>query len=104
MELRKNEIGTYVISEKAFKDIAAIACSNIKNIYPTKKDNEFVECKLSKTGEPAFTVAVRVKKGIDLIKLCNKVQDEIKEAVLLMSGIECKQIDIDIQGFVTEKK
>ena len=43
MELRKNEIGTYIISEKAFKDMAAIACSNVKNVYPTKKDNDFVK-------------------------------------------------------------
>ncbi len=103
MELRKNEIGTYVISEKAFKDIAAIACSNVKNVYPTKKDNEFVDCKISKTGEPIFTVSVRVKQGTDIVKLCNRIQGEIKEAVLLMSGIECNQIDIDIQGFDTGK-
>ena len=41
--------------------------------------------------------------SVDIVKLCNKLQDEIKEAVLLMSGIECKQIDIDIQGFETAK-
>ncbi len=104
MELRKNEIGTYIISEKAFKDIAAIACSHVKNVYPTRKDNEYVECKIAKSGEPSFTVSVRVKQGIDIVKLCNRIQDEIKEAVLLMSGIECKQIDIDIQGFETENK
>ncbi len=103
MELRKNEIGTYIISEKAFKDIAAIACSSVKHVYPTKKDNEFVDCKISKAGEPVFTISVRVKQGVDIVKLCNKLQDEIKEAVLLMSGIECKQIDIDIQGFEAAK-
>ena len=104
MELRKNEIGTYVISEKAFKDIAAIACGNVKNVYPTKKDNEFVECKINKSGEPDFTISIRVKEGCDIVKLCNRIQDEVKEAVLLMTGIECKKINIDIQGFETKKK
>ncbi len=104
MELRKNEIGTYIISEKAFKDIAAIACSNVKNVYPTKKDSEFVECKINKNGEPDFTISIRVKQGTDIVKLCNKIQDEIKESVLLMTGIECKKIDIDIQGFESNKK
>ncbi len=104
MELRKNEIGTYIISEKAFKDIAAIACSGIKNVFPTKKDNDYVDCRLSKTGEPLFTVSIRVKQGCNLVEVCNRIQQEIKEAILLMSGIECKQIDIDIQGFETEKK
>ena len=104
MELRKNEIGTYIISEKAFKDIAAIACGNVKNVYPTKKDNEYVECKINKDGQPEFTISVRVKQGVDIVKLCNRIQDEIKEAVLLMTGIECKKIDIDIQGFESAKK
>lgn len=104
MELRKNEIGTYTISEKAFKDIAAIACANVKNVYPAKKDNEFVECKLNKNNEPEFDVSIRVKQGSDIVKLCSKIQEEIKEVVLLMAGIECKKIDIDIQGFEKESK
>ncbi len=104
MEFRNNEIGTYTLSEKTFADIAAIACSHVKNIYPTKKDNEFVECKISKTGEPGYKISIRVKQGCDIVKLCNKIQDEIKEAVLLMTGIECKKIDIDIQGFESNKK
>lgn len=102
MELKKNDIGTYVISEKAFKDIAAIACSNIKNVYPTKKDNDFVDCKLSKTKEPTIKVSVRVKQGVDIVKVCNNIQDEIMENILLMTGIECKKINIDVQGFVTK--
>ena len=102
MELKKNDIGTYVISEKAFKDIAAIACSNIKNVYPTKKDNDFVDCKLSKSKEPTIKVSVRVKQGVDIVKVCNKIQDEIMENILLMTGIECKKINIDVQGFVTK--
>ena len=104
MELRKNEIGTYIISEKAFKDMAAIACSNVKNVYPTKKDNDFVDCKITKSGEPIFTISIRVKQGSDIVKVCNRIQDEIRESVLLMSGIECNQIDIYIQGFELEKK
>ena len=103
MELRNNEIGTYFISEKAFKEIAAIAVSNIKGVYPTKKDSEYIECKISKTNEPAFTLSIRVKQGVDIVKLCNKIQEEVEEAVLLMTGIECKKIDIDIQGFETGK-
>ena len=103
MEFNNNGIGTYKISEKAFKDIAAIACESIKNIYPTKKDSEFVDCKINKNGEPSFKVSIRIKQGVDIVKLCNKIQDEIKENVLLMTGIECKKINIDIQGFEAKK-
>ena len=104
MELKKNDIGNYVISEKAFKDIANIVCSNIKNIYPTKKEKEFAECKLNKNNDLSVTVALRIKQGVDIVKLCSKIQDEIKESILLMTGIECKRIDIDIQGFENKKK
>ena len=103
MELKKNEIGTYTISEKAFADIAAIACSGIKNIYPTKKDSEFVSCKLNKNNELTVNIALRVKQGVDIVQLCNKVQDEVKENILLMTGVECKKVNIDIQGFESKK-
>ena len=103
MELKNNEIGTLTISEKAFADIAAIACSNVKNIYPTKKDSDYVEVKLNKDNKPTFKISIRVKQGIDIVKTCNKLQDEIRENVLLMTGVDCKKIDIDIQGFEGNK-
>lgn len=104
MELQKNEIGTYEVSEKAFKDMVNIVCSNIKNIYPVKKDNDFAECKIYKNGDLGITVSIKIRKGCDIVELCSKLQEEINENILLMSGIECKKIDIDIQGFETVKK
>jgi uncharacterized alkaline shock family protein YloU len=103
MEVIKNEIGSYTISDKAFQDIAAICCNGIKNIYPTKKDSEFVSCKFNKNGDLLLDISIRVKQGVDIVKLCNKIQDEINESILLMTGVECKKINIDIQGFETKK-
>ena len=40
--------------------------------------------------------------GVDIVKLCSKVQDEVKENILIMTGVECKKINIDIQGFEKE--
>ena len=99
MEFAKNDIGVYTISEKAFADIASIAVKNIKNVYPVKKESEFIECKINKNNELSIKISLRVKQGIDIVKLCSKVQDEVKENILIMTGIECKKIDIDIQGF-----
>ncbi len=104
METKNNELGNYTISEKAFREIATIACTNIKNIYPYRKDKEFVECRFDKNGELTVSLSVRVKKGIDIVKLCTKVQDEVKESILLMTGVECGQVNIDIKGFETEKQ
>lgn len=108
MEFEKNEIGAYTISEKAFEDIASITVKNIKNVYPAKKENEFVECKINKNNEVTLKISLRVKQGIDIVKLCSKVQDDVKETILIMTGVECKKINIDIQGFekteTTKKK
>ena len=99
MEKYDTTIGTYQISDKAFEDIASIVCENTKNVYPVKKDKEYVEAKLNKENELSLAVSIKVKQGIDIVKLCNKLQDEIAETILLMTGLECKEINIDIQGF-----
>ncbi len=99
MELTNKGNGNCIISEKAFEDIARIACSNIKNVYPAKKDKEYAECKLLKNGELTVKLMIRVKKGIDIVKLCGKIQDEVRENILMMTGVDCKKINIDIQGF-----
>ena len=103
MEVIQNEIGSYTISEKAFQDIAAICVSGINNVYPAKKDKDFVTCKFGKNGDLTIDLFIRVKQGVDIVKLCKKIQDEINENILLMTGVECKKINIDIQGFETKK-
>ena len=99
METDNKGLGNCIVSEKAFSDIASIACSNIKNVYPYRKDRDFVECKFNKNNELTVDLSVRVKKGIDIVKLCTKIQDEVKENILLMTGVECKKVNIDIKGF-----
>ena len=103
MEKKTNEIGNYSIAEKVYTDIADIVCSNIKNIYPIKKDNVYAECKFNKQKELVIDVALRIKQGTDIIKLCNRIQNDIKDNILLMTGIEVKRVNIDIQGFETKK-
>ena len=95
----KNEFGNCIISDKAFKEIANIAISNIKNVYPAKKDKDLVDVKFNKNNELNINIPIRVKKGVDLVKLCSKIQDEVAENILMMTGIECNEINIDIQGF-----
>lgn len=95
----KNELGNCIIADKVFKEIATVAVSNIKNVYPAKKDKDLVEVKFSKNDELTINIPIRVKKGIDIVKTCNKIQDEVNENILLMTGKECNKINIDIQGF-----
>ena len=96
---RKTELGKYIISDKAFREIVVATLDNVKNIYPAKKDKDYVECKFNKNNELNIKISLRVKKGIDIVKLCSKIQDEVKENILLMCEVEPKTINIDIQGF-----
>lgn len=100
MELLKNNLGTYVIEDKAFKEIAQLACLKVKNIVPAKKANDFVDVDINKDKSMTITVHCRIAAGQDVSKLCNSVQEEINENILLMSGVDCKNINIDIQGFI----
>ena len=44
------------------------------------------------------------RNGVDVVKVCSKLQSTVHEAIEGMTGIDCKNINIDIQGFKTEKK
>lgn len=99
MEIKDKDIGIYEIAPKAFEDIASLACEGVKNVYPVKKDKNYAEAKIGKNDELSILLTVKVKQGVDIVKLCNKLQDEVAENILLMTGVECKKINIDIQGF-----
>ena len=101
MEMNKNTNGTYTISLKAFKDIADISLASVKNIYPAKKE-DYISAKFDNNDELTISISVRLKQGIDIVKTCNNLQDVIYDNLSLMTGVECKNINIDIQGFVTK--
>lgn len=98
MEIYKSEIGDYRIETNAFKDIAKIAAQKAKNVGVAKK-GEYVACKIAKNGDMTMTVSIRVRQGCDVVKTCSDLQDTIFENILMMTGVECKNINIDIQGF-----
>ncbi len=99
--INTNEYGKIEVSNKAINDIADLALDSIDEVYPYKKENNCV-CSF-KDDELRVTVLIKVKQGCDVVKKCNLLQSKIKEAIVGMTGIECKSVDIDIQGFVTEK-
>ena len=102
MEMNKNELGSYSISLKSFKDIADICLKNAKDIYPSKKE-DYITVKSDANDELTFTLAVRLKQGVDIVKTCNALQDNLSDNLALMTGINCKNINLDIQGFITDK-
>ena len=94
----ENKYGSYILSPKVFKDIAEIAINDVKNIAPAKKE-DFVVCKVGKN-KIELTISVRIKQGVDVVETCGKLQETINENLLLMTGVECEDINIDIVGFI----
>lgn len=99
--MMKNELGSYTISLKAFKDIVEISMQSVKNIYPGKKE-DYISAKFDNNDELTVNLAVRLKQGVDIIKTCGSLQDSLYDNLSLMTGVECRNINIDIQGFVSK--
>lgn len=104
MEMLKNKDGAYFIQNKAFKDIARAACLKVKNIAPAKKDNDFIDIEIDKNNNLFINVNIKTKQGADVNKICLDIQEEINDSIYLMTGINCKNIDVHILGFITDKK
>lgn len=94
-----NEFGNYYIEDKVFEEIAENTCLNIDGINPAKNDKNFCKVK-SLDDKDILTISIRIKKGIDIDSICNKIQEDISESIKLMTGIEFNNINIDIQGFI----
>jgi len=102
--MKENDYGKYYICNNVYEDIAQIACLNTKNVYPAKADKMCANCSIDSTGDMVITLAVKLAQGIDLVKTCKAIQDNVKENIMMMTGDEIRKINIDIQGFIKESK
>ena len=94
-----NEYGSVEISKSAFEDIANIAASKIKGIYPNKRNGGIAEC-VSKDDDMTLNLSIKVKSGIDIAKTSSRLQSKVHELVEEMTGIDCKKINVNIVGFL----
>ncbi|MDO4198010.1 MAG: Asp23/Gls24 family envelope stress response protein [Erysipelotrichaceae bacterium] len=101
MKVIENEKGNYTISPKVFKDIAQISLDNNPDVCPGKKD-DYIGIKFDDNDNLTVNVSLRLKQGCDVIKTCSRLQDNIKDNLNLMAGVECANINIDIQGFTSK--
>lgn len=97
--LNKNEYGNIKVSKTAINDIANIAASKVSNVYPVKKDGEMSSCTY-KDDELKIVLSIKVKQGVDVTKVSSKLQSKVYEAILQMTGLDPKSVDINIDGFV----
>ena len=94
-----NEYGSVEICNSAFEDIANIAASKIKGIYPNKRNSGIAECTM-KDDELIINLNIKAKTGIDISKVSSRLQSRVHELVEEMTGIDCKKINVNIVGFV----
>ncbi|MBQ3419254.1 MAG: Asp23/Gls24 family envelope stress response protein [Erysipelotrichaceae bacterium] len=93
-----NDYGNLEISKAAFDDMANIAAAKIKGIYPAKK-NGISDCSV-KDGDLIINLNIKVKSGNDINKISTKLQNKVHEIIEEMTGIDCKNINVNILGFI----
>jgi len=99
--IKEMENGKLFIDKQAFTDISQSAIRGMKDVYPPKKGKDYCFCKI-KDNILSIKASVKLKQGIDVVKVCSKIQNNIHEAIEEMTGIDCEIINVDIQGFVSK--
>lgn len=101
--INSNSYGKVDLNNGVFKDIALISLDKVKGVYPVKKDSSF--CNVSiKDGELKLLLKIKIDVGVDVVKICNKLTKNVHESIETMTGIECEEINVDVQGFVNKGK
>ena len=99
----ESTMGSAILGADVFKNIAQIVSGKIEGVYPAKKESDFVVCKIKDAENIKLTLYIRLRQGIDVAKTCSDLQRKVHEDILDMTGIDSKDINLDIQGFVSEK-
>lgn len=102
MDILNNENGKYIVEDKAIQSIVQLTCLKIDDIKPSKKEDNFCIINKDDNNNLIINIQIRIKKGIDVEKTCNKIQSDINDILIIMLGIDCKNINIDIQGFIND--
>ncbi len=97
----KGELGHIEVNADVFKDLAQIVSKKHNEVVP-KSDDDFASCSISRDGDIKITVYLKIKQGKDVLNICQQIQKEIHEVIEQMTGIDVKNINIDIQGFINE--
>lgn len=93
-----NDYGNVEIAKEAYEDMANIVANKIKGIYPAKKGG-ISDCQI-KDGELIVNLNIKVKTGIDVNKISIKLQNKVHETIEEMTGIDCKNINVNVLGFI----
>ena len=108
---RSTDLGVVRISNDAISTIASVAAMEVKGVARMGGGlpKAFVDGLLNrfssrgvkiqmKDGEVKLTVAIIVEYGIDIPRVADEVQENVKRAVEKMAGLVPSEVDIVVEG------
>ena len=96
------ELGLASISVEALNNISLIALTKINGIAPAKKESDMCDTKV-KDNEVEVNLFIKVNQGVDVVKTCSDVQNEVYTTILDILGVKCKSVNVNISGFIYDK-
>jgi len=108
----RNELGTIRISDEAIGVIAGLAALEVKGVAGMahgavdgivemlgvkSQHGRGVKVEVSEE-EVAIELQLIVEFGVEIPLVCQKVQDNVREAVEDMTGLTVSRVDISVQG------
>ena len=118
---RSTDLGVVRISNDAISTIASVAALEVKGVARmggglpkafidgllNKFSSRGVKIQM-KDGEVKLTVAIIVEYGIDIPRVADEVQENVKRAVEKMAGLVPSEVDVIVEGVraqpLTEKE
>lgn len=101
--VNSNSYGKVDLNNNVFKDVALISCEKVKGVYPAKNDSSFCIVNV-KDGKVKLLLKIKIDVGVDVVKVCNKLTENVHEQIETMTGIDVDEINIDVQGFKIKGK
>lgn len=108
---RTTDLGVVRISNEAITTIASIAAMEVRGIYKMgggigKTLYEALFKKISAKGvkiqmkesEARLVVSIVVEYGVDIPKISDEVQENVKRAVERMTGLVLSEVDVVVEG------
>lgn len=108
---RTTDIGTVKINNSAITTIASIAAMEVKGVYRigggmsrtlaelfSKKNSPKGVKILTGENEPKLIIYITVEYGVDIPRIADEVQENVKRAVEKMTGLVLSAVDVVVEG------
>lgn len=114
---KENQVGSIKISDNVAAAIANIAASEVEGVVKVVgsstspisdlfgKKNYAKGVKVSMEEEGTVVeLSLSIIHGVNIVALCENVQNKVKEAVESMTGITVKEINISVSDIIVQKE